>query len=124
MRMRALGTAPARPVATPRTPPAADTGPATLYAGVSARDGNGAPTRIEVPAPLAGRQVPLYVNGPRGQLWAGAVAPGGQVVHDFRNGSMPDKELLGRIGPGARIQAVTDSNGRVIALTAKVGKRW
>jgi hypothetical protein len=122
MKMRPLGT-PARPVVLgdlPATAPAPAPAPVDPvgYAVVSERDKDGVPTRIGLPGPLAARQVPLFVHGPRGRFWAGAVIDDGRITFDFKNGAGPEKSDLARIRPGTRIIAATGPDGRVIALTA------
>jgi hypothetical protein len=123
VKLRALGTVPATPFATPQTPPAAPTRPETVaIATVAGRDADGTPTSIALPRPLAGRQVDLYVSDYRGRFWAAAVREDGTVGGDLKNGATPDRHLLGKLGPGSKIVASVGPDGRILALSA-VGKR-
>lgn len=115
MRMVAHGVAPARraPMLPSERAPAAPSGPPRLYAVVAVRDANGIPTDIALPGPLVGERVRLFV----GLDCAGWVHSSGVVQSPER-----DEDLLGRIQPGTRIVAATDSAGRVLALST-VGAR-
>jgi hypothetical protein len=120
MKARALG-APSRPVVghlSPAAPTPVAVDPVG-YAIVAERDPKGVPTRIGLPGPLAARQVSLFVDGPRGRFWAGAVIDDGRITHDFQNGATPVAADLARIKPGTKIIAARDPGGRVIALTAR-----
>jgi hypothetical protein len=85
-----------------------------MYAAVAERDPQGIPTRLALPGKLAGKQVGLYI----GRDWVAGVGPGGHVTHDFRHGSSPRRDELAKLRPGTKIIAVTDRQGRVLALGA------
>ncbi len=121
MKLRPLGTGPAHPATAQQIPlpPAARAIDPVGYARVAERDKDGVPTCLGLPGPLAARPAPLYVEGPRGRFWAGAVIEDGRITFDFRNGADPEKRDLARIRPGTKIIAARDPHGRVISLTAR-----
>jgi hypothetical protein len=114
MRMKPFGVSPPeRPTPVPEPPP--DTGPATEYAVVAARDPDGLPSRLILPGPIAGQEVALYVDvpGSRRVQWAARVLADGTVGLGNDAG-----DALASVRPGTKIVAACDSAGRVLALTA------
>jgi hypothetical protein len=122
VKMRPFGAAPATPAMAPQTPPPPTRPDPVAIATVAGRDADGTPSSIALPRPLAGRQVGLYVSDHRGRFWAAAVSEDGTVGRDLQDGTTPDRHLLGKLAPGARIVAAVGPDGRIIALNA-VSKR-
>lgn len=83
-----------------------------LYAVVADRDEKGRPTRLALPAPLAGPSVSLYARRADGTAsWLGAVTRSGAVRTDR-------DWMLESIAPGVEIVAACDPSGRVLHLSA------
>jgi hypothetical protein len=101
--------------AIPREPdelPAPRTRPETL-AAVTDRDADGLPTRIEIPGPLAGGKVGLWVD----RIWAADVLRDGTLVTDGTRG-----DLLAKLKPGVRLVASTTAAGVVAVSSTGNGK--
>jgi len=124
VKRKALGTGSAHtwpaPPPEPEAPPSRET---VTRVVVAERDGKGIPTRLGLPAPLADRQVGLYVHSPRGRLWAGAVNADGSITKDLRDGATPDAHELAKVKPGSKIIGALDKNGRLLVLVAQSSKR-
>lgn len=117
MKLRPLGSGPATPWS-PAGAPAPRPRDTIGHAVVSARDQSGVPTALGLPGPLAGKQVGLFVEGPRGRAWAAAVNASGAIGWDFRDGAAPRPKELARITPGTKIVAAIDRGGNVLSLMA------
>jgi hypothetical protein len=118
MKIRALQDTVVRPVVPVSDPPQArPAAPPTTYAAVEARDPQGRPARIAMPAPAAAERTPLYVQhwsgGPR---WAGDITVDGEVLQDPM---APCERELDLIRPGVKLLAPTDSRGRIVAVMAQ-----
>jgi hypothetical protein len=116
MKMRALGTAPARPAAAPQTPPAAPAVAPVLYAAILKRDRAGVVTELALPGPIYGSSIPLTARTAcGGAIEVGIIGARGQVR------AAPD--LPPNFDAGTRLLAVTDSQGRVVAVHAMTPKQ-
>jgi hypothetical protein len=112
MKMRALGTAPARPAAVPSERPPDPQPDPVRRVRVAERCAKGRPTRLELPGPLAGASAGLYARrAGGGVVWVGDVTRSGAVKTDR-------DWLLSAVTPGTRIVAACDPSGRVISLSA------
>jgi hypothetical protein len=73
------------------------------------------PSTLILPGEIVGKEVALYVDvpGSRRVQWACRVLPDGRIGLGGDAG-----DALGAVGPGARIVAACDPQGRVLSLTA------
>jgi hypothetical protein len=107
----AFGTAPARPVMVPDTPPADPRPDPVGYAAVLGRDSEGTIKELALPGPIAGNSIPLTIRTACG----GAIQVG---WIDTRGKVRSFRDLTANIPPGTKLLAPTTPDGRVVGVYA------